>query len=225
MPRNVSISYGYLLNEVPDRCPACGSYVELKITGDYFTANKDYLIVFCICPRDDCKAPVLLNYKINAHYGMNSQQSFKFKSIFIPDGSKIKCKYGNEKIISDVSGSFVEIYNQAQQAECYGLDLICGAGYRKAFEYLIKDYVSKDNPAEEIKDMPVNNVIEKYLNDSELKEIAKRAIWLGNDETHVVRKWEERDLKDLKELIDITVACIKRSEKIKSYNQEMPNKK
>jgi hypothetical protein len=63
------------------------------------------------------------------------------------------------------------------------------------------------------------------MNDPDLKKIAKRAICLGNDETHVVRKWKEKDLQHLKDLIDITVVCIKRSEKIKSYNQEMPNKK
>ncbi|MDR1245206.1 MAG: hypothetical protein LBJ98_04455 [Endomicrobium sp.] len=57
------------------------------------------------------------------------------------------------------------------------------------------------------------------------KEIAKKAAWLGNDETHVVRKWKEKDLQDLKELIEMTVISIKRREKIKSYNQDMPNKK
>jgi hypothetical protein len=37
--------------------------------------------------------------------------------------------------------------------------------------------------------MLVSSVIEEYIDDSDLKEIAKRAIWLGNDETHIVRKW------------------------------------
>jgi hypothetical protein len=55
--------------------------------------------------------------------------------------------------------------------------------------------------------------------------MAKRAIWLGNDETHIVRKWEKKDLQDLKSLICITVTSIKRIEQIKEYNESMPNKK
>lgn len=29
-------------------------------------------------------------------------------------------------------------------------------------------------------------------------------MWLGNDETHYVRKWEASDISDLKMLIDLT---------------------
>lgn len=72
--------------------------------------------------------------------------------------------------------------------------------------------------------MSVSSVIEKYMNDPDLKDIAKRAVWLGNDEAHVKRKWEEKDLQDLNKLIDITVVSIKRREKIKNYTQGMPNK-
>lgn len=33
-------------------------------------------------------------------------------------------------------------------------------------------------------------------------------MWLGNDETHYVRRWEEKDLSDLKRLISMTVSWI-----------------
>lgn len=38
--------------------------------------------------------------------------------------------------------------------------------------------------------------------------MAKRAAWLGNDESHYVRKWEECDLKHLKELISVVMNFI-----------------
>jgi hypothetical protein len=117
--------YVTVLNKIPDQCPACGYHVELKIGGYWLTVNNEYLIVSCICPRDACKAPVLLNYKYNA------QKNSEFKSIFIPDGSKIKCMYGNEEIILNVSEKFVEIYNQAQQAELFGLDQYVVPGIEK----------------------------------------------------------------------------------------------
>jgi hypothetical protein len=33
-------------------------------------------------------------------------------------------------------------------------------------------------------------------------------VWLGNDETHYVRKWENKDINDLKRLIAMTVAWV-----------------
>lgn len=38
--------------------------------------------------------------------------------------------------------------------------------------------------------------------------MAKRAVWLGNDETHYVRIWTEHDVKSLKMLIDLTIHWI-----------------
>ncbi|MDR1245205.1 MAG: hypothetical protein LBJ98_04450 [Endomicrobium sp.] len=96
MPYNVKIDNYIMkmeLNEVPNKCPACGSYVELKIMNSLYVDK--YLIVSCICPRDTCKAPVLLNYN-------NAQEISEFKNIFILDGNKIKCMYSNEEIISNV---------------------------------------------------------------------------------------------------------------------------
>jgi hypothetical protein len=38
--------------------------------------------------------------------------------------------------------------------------------------------------------------------------VASRAAWLGNDETHYLRTWEDKDLTDLKKLIELTVQWI-----------------
>jgi hypothetical protein len=48
------------------------------------------------------------------------------------------------------------------------------------------------------------NCLSQYIDNVNIKSIGHRAIWLGNDETHYVRKWETKDLGDLKKLIDIT---------------------
>lgn len=55
----------------------------------------------------------------------------------------------------------------------------------------------------------------------DIKEMAKRAVWLGNDETHYVRKWEDKDIQDLKNLIDLTVYFISMTLKAKKYREEM----
>lgn len=94
--------------------------------------------------------------------------------------------------ITEISPSFDKIYNEAYKAEQQDLEEICGVGYRKALEFLIKDYlISKGEENEEtIKNAPLGQCIQNYVNDDRIKKVAKRAAWLGNDETHYVRKWE-----------------------------------
>jgi hypothetical protein len=68
---------------------------------------------------------------------------------------------------------------------------IAGPGYRKSLEFLIKDYVCKDIDNSSIKDTVYNEklgkVINNFIQDDRIKKIAKRAAWLGNDETHYLR--------------------------------------
>jgi hypothetical protein len=51
--------------------------------------------------------------------------------------------------------------------------------------------------------------------------MAKRATWLGNDETHYVRTWEGKDLKDLKTLIRLTIHWVEMEAETERYEQEM----
>jgi hypothetical protein len=46
--------------------------------------------------------------------------------------------------------------------------------------------------------------IENYVPDGKLKERARRATWLGNDESHYERVWTDHDIEDLKVLIKLT---------------------
>ncbi|EOS8006309.1 DUF4145 domain-containing protein, partial [Enterococcus hirae] len=102
--------------------------------------------------------------------------------------------------IEKVSPTFVSIYTQATKAASEKLDQIAGVGYRKSLEFLIKDYAILNNPEdkEKIEKMPLGTVIEKYLTDfPKLQKLAKAATWLGNDETHYVRKHTNKDIRDM----------------------------
>jgi len=109
--------------------------------------------------------------------------------------------------LSQISPTFIEIYHQAQAAEAYGLTQITGMGYRKALEFLVKDYAKHKNPGEEetIEEMLLAKCIDIYINHPQIKATAKAAVWLGNDETHYIRKWEDKDITDMKHFID---ACV-----------------
>lgn len=64
-------------------------------------------------------------------------------------------------------------------------------------------------------------VIDNYVTDVNLKACAKRAAWLGNDETHYVKKWENRDIHDLKILIKLTCGWIVNNILTEKYMTEM----
>lgn len=107
-------------------------------------------------------------------------------------------------------------------AEKNGHKEICGPGYRRALEFLIKDYLISLNPAisEEIKKLWLGKAIEK-IDSPKIKICAERAAWLGNDETHYVRKWEDKDIDNLKDLIDLAVMWIDSEHKKRKYETEM----
>ena len=48
--------------------------------------------------------------------------------------------------------------------------------------------------------------ITAYIAHPKVASLAERDVWLGNDETHYVRKWEGKDVQDLKLLIKLTVS-------------------
>ena len=130
------------------------------------------------------------------------------------------------RIIKDTSSSFEGINNQALSAEQMSLDQICGPGYRKALEYLIKDYLLLEIEDEEQKDKIkikfLGTCIQEDVVDERIKAVAKRAVWLGNDETHYVRKWLEKDVTNLKQLIDLTVRWIENEVETKRLLEDMP---
>lgn len=140
-------------------------------------------------------------------------------------GGELKKSEFSKEII-ELSPAFVQIFCEAEFAEQEKLMEICGVGYRKALEFLIKDYLIKIKPKEEesIKKKFLGNCIKEDIDNPKIKQIAEKATWLGNDETHYIRKWETKDLTDLKTLISITVNYILMELQANNYIAEMGSK-
>ncbi len=121
---------------------------------------------------------------------------------------------------------FIKTYLQSLEAENYGLDEIAGMGFRKAVEYLVKDWAIKNNPddSEKIKSLWLGQVIKKYY-EGDLKDILERATWLGNDQAHYNRLFEEFDIDVLKELIALIMVELDRQYKMKHYIDTIQSKK
>ena len=53
--------------------------------------------------------------------------------------------------VQEISANFCCIYNEAHEAEQLGLTQICGVGYRRALEFLIKDCLVSIRPDEKVR--------------------------------------------------------------------------
>ncbi len=214
MDVNTSSGRSYTIYGYPDKCPYC----HKSITPNVLFGHKPHgdLEVLMHCPDGKCGMAFIAYYDIKSGYysGTYANKTSQGTLIGKPFSEKIK----------EISPSFNTIYNQAYAAEQQNLTEICGVGYRKALEFLIKDYAILNNAAdkEKIEKIFLGNVIETFVNDSRVKSVAKRAAWLGNDETHYVRKWEGKNLEDLKKLIELTVHWIEMEALTLSFENDMP---
>ena len=111
--------------------------------------------------------------------------------------------------IVEVSHSFADIYQEAYAAEKAGLTQICGMGYRKSLEFLVKDYLIEKHPQESdaIAKEPLAQSIRR-IDNLQIKTLAERSAWLGNDETHYIRKHDGYSYEDIKTFLEAMTAFI-----------------
>ena len=152
----------------------------------YGHKRNSNLEVLMACPDGDCKSSFI------GYYRASSSTNYYYSDNRISQGRLIGRNFS--ETILEVSPKFSEIYNQAFTAEQQNLTEICGVGYRKALEFLIKDYSILKHPEQKdkIEKKALIACIKDYVEDSRIKTVSKRAVWLGNDETHYIRKWAEK---------------------------------
>jgi len=206
--RNISIQRTAI------KCPFCKmhmipQFMYLCIQG------RDKYNVFCQCTNPECEHSFVSEYRLS-----KSEYVYTCTS---PNAS-MEIKSFSE-IIQGISPSFCEIYNQAYAAQQMNLFQICGVGYRKALEFLIKDYIigHLGKSKESIEQKNLAKCIKEDISDERIKAVAERAVWLGNDETHYVRKWEDKEIKDLIGLIHLTIRWIESEVETERLLENMPS--
>lgn len=195
---------------LPNKCPHCGTIMTPHVHSGFSaylrSNNEGNLAVMVNCTADNCQKYYSLSYS----YTYSAPIGGKLTKL-IPDEYRPPIQVELPENIDKVSEIFVEIYSQATVAESEKLDKIAGVGYRKAAEFLIKDYVISKNPIEKdaIKAKMLMPVIQNYLNDfPKIQTLAKAVAWLGNDETHYERRHIDKDIDDLKKFIKATAQFI-----------------
>jgi hypothetical protein len=209
MPEEIHLSgVSCHIDRYPNRCPICHvSIVPTRLHARTVNKpNKPFLEIVCECPNSECSNIFIAYFSRNAQLRIPESAVYKYKKS-LPSEPLVRTL---PEEIQKISPGFCSIYNEALKAEAYGLTQICGSGYRKALEFLIKDYLIQSHPeaSEAIKKSQLGACINNYVNDPRTKQVAKRAAWLGNDETHYERKWIDKDLTDLKNLINLALYWI-----------------
>lgn len=189
-------------NEVTE-CPSCHFAIEPKPLSA-FIVKKDAPIsedvsmyLTCLCKR--CRNVFLSKFK-DPHESFSSRVlTFQDPAYSVP--YKNKPQQFNDAI-RVLSPGFVETYTQAETAEALHLYEICGSGYRKALEYLVKDYLCVNEPENtELIQSEFLSASIKRINYGRIQTLAEKCAWIGNDETHYVRKHDDLNFTDMKKFI------------------------
>lgn len=201
---NNSTDYPYKY-PTPGQCPACKTSIDEKVLSSYSVPKDNgdvYVFILFFCSK--CECCFLGVYK----YAAYSSSSHKLEMIgLIPKGEQLTLFSENIKLLSP---RFIEIFHQSEKAEHWGLSEICGMGYRKALEFLVKDYVIFSNPdiADLIKKKQLSPCIKDHIDSQRIKTLAAASAWIGNDETHYIRQNEEYNVDHLKAFISAMVSFI-----------------
>ena len=198
--------------ELPDACPICHHHSEFVYVGAE-SINRDSAVQAIFkCAYAGCLQFFLCYYGPRPNAKLETVRPVK------PSPSA----FSDE--VKKLSPQFVQIFNEAAEAAQNGLSQVAGPGYRKAFEFLIKDYAKSLAPdkAKEIESKFSGAVVNEFVPDARIQGVAKRVLWLGNDETHYLKKWTEHDIDDLVKLVRLAAHWIDIETLSKSYEKSMP---
>jgi hypothetical protein len=209
---------GVRLTSTPDVCPRCHRSIHPKFLNAALQGSEYKCQATFRCTHQQCQELFIGTYAFESR-APDSKHHYKLLSVSPRNAESIKFP----DVVVELSPTFVLISNQVFEAEAANLDQIVGMGLRKALEFLVKDYAISLHKEDEaaIQRTLLAKCIDTYISDVNVKECAKRAAWLGNDETHYVRKWESKDISDLKLLVRLTVNWIENSLLTNKYVAEM----
>jgi hypothetical protein len=144
----------------PDTCPICHRGIQpIDSKWDFFRSAQRTIERVFICPVESCQHLFIARYYWNnGIFFLDRCVPKELKPHDVPDE------------VRAISPDFCDIYVEADKAEQLGLRLVCGPGYRKALEFLIKDYLTLQQTPEEAKkkiaELPLMACIKEFVTDS-----------------------------------------------------------
>ena len=213
--------------ELPNICPNCGTGMRPTYsTCTVFEETPEIGITF-LCPECRKLSFVVFTIMVQKPSVWVADLSPEDK-IFSKRVALYPTKYIKPQIPDDMKKyfpDFYEIYAQANIAENRNLHQITGMAYRKALEYLVKQYLIEKKPDEKSKILveTLGQSISR-LDYPIIKNLARAASWIGNDETHIIRKYPDKDINDMKRFINSLCHLIL-AEKVAEEAEQMTSKR
>ncbi len=213
--------------EDPNICPHCHVANEPTNLFRHFDNKVDKLISVWRCNYKICGKLFVVSHK-RGNNGFDIERTLNGlpKGPIWPEPI-LNLKDGQTVGTDNIKDSkFIKTYLQSLEAETSGYDEIAGMGFRKAIEYLVKDWAIQTKPDEKDKILGkwLSTIITEYFT-GDIKDILDRATWLGNDQTHYNKLFEEYDINHLKELIGLIMVELDREYKKRHYIETIEKRK
>lgn len=180
--RLVSYFENYDLNGKVNSCPYCGKGIE-PVYRISVTDGLDLVAVYK-CPS--CNKLIVGRYESRECHD-DGHIIWDLKEIF-PRPNIVK---EFPECIKEISPRFCDIYSQCERAYNEGLDEICGVGFRKALEVLIKDYLINDKCK---KSKEVLDKLKEDINKLGNEEKDNRLREIGSKNSPIVKYINEKNI-------------------------------
>jgi hypothetical protein len=219
MRKEVKIDHAYSSHKIsinfPNMCSIChhDSFKPEFLFGTFVRGDSSGYFLECVfqCTNSNCNS-LLIGYYKRVHIRV------PFELIKVsPTQTQTKEKNFSPEI-NEVSKRFVTLYNQLFIAEQKDIEFILGIGYRKALEFLIKDFLIfiDPNAREKVENASLRYCIKKIDNKS-ISGISDKVTWLGNEADQYTRQWDGKDVNELKKMIDVTSTYITANIQLKKH--------
>lgn len=225
---------GVVVGRYPNVCPVCNNacvpVFKYGMTDD--TRPQPWVLqAVYLCPNNACGCLFFAWYEVCDGPVVFDSKTYQGNLQLTDVIPKYQVTRTFGEAVEQLSPEFCNTYRQAETAENNGLRLLCGIGYRRVLQFLVKDFIVKHvvasdvDEVERIKQAFLGTCIRRYIDDPRIRAVAERAVWRGNDEAHYVRRWEDKDLDDLKRLINMTVNWVELVLESAAYQKTMPDGK
>lgn len=194
-----SFSFKY---QKPAICPHCGFGTDAIVKENNYYSFNDGRLLTSVCECTACHKSFFFACE---NPGTNTDDA---PMVCMYPSTQIE-PYKNENLAA-ISERFIDMYNQALQAEYNQNFELAAIGFRSSLEILVKDYAIQElgEPAETVAKQSLCNAIATYLQQADLVNTADVVRILGNDYTHYKRKYPEHDFVLLKKYMEIFLSQI-----------------
>lgn len=202
--KNISaMSYYFNVKEI---CPYCNKAIYPEIKATNFSNNDKHISCIVSCPA--CSQEFFIKFRRNV---ANVNYVYDYYEVLPYPEPQVNLPADFQELFPE----FYKIYTEAAKAESYNLLEICGMGYRKALEALVKQYAIELFPdeTETIQNEMLMPTIKRFAS-PKIVTLATAATWLGNDHAHLVTKHPDYDLNALKSFINVLCQYIQSEKEI-----------